>query len=135
MTIPQLQPLLTKLTRATLEDSFGTIQPPPGVDKYIDETASGDIGLIFFLSRMIFFATVVAGVWVFANLLTAGYLYLGSKGSADVHAKVSSLITMSVVGLVLIISVYTIAGILGLLIFGDASFILNPKIEGPSAFP
>ncbi len=112
-------------------DDIGTIDVPPGVEQY--NTSSGaDIGLVFFISRMIRLATLVAGLWVTANTMMAGYVYLSSQGKADAHGRVRDILTMSTIGLVLIVTAYTVAGLLSLLIFGDPLFILNPTIEGPA---
>lgn len=111
-------------------DDIGTIDVPPGVEQY--NTSSGaDIGLVFFISRMIRLATLVAGLWVVANTMMAGYVYLSSQGKADAHGRVRDILTMSTIGLVLIVTAYTVAGLLSLLIFGDPLYVLNPTIEGP----
>ncbi|MFZ1721056.1 MAG: hypothetical protein WAU07_00970 [Microgenomates group bacterium] len=109
---------------------IGTIDVPPGVEQY-NASSGADIGLVFFISRMIRLATLVAGLWVTANTMLAGYAYLSSQGKADAHTRVRDILTMSTIGLVLIVTAYTVAGLLSLLIFGDPLFILNPTIEGP----
>ncbi len=110
--------------------NLGHIFPPPGVNQYQTEAGlpHNQPALIFFLSRMIRLITVVAGLWVIVNVVVAAFHYISGSGSAEAHAKVRNLLTMSVVGLLLIIASYTIGGILGLIFFGDATYILNPTV-------
>ena len=86
-----------------------------------DETA-----LLFFVTRMIRAVSLVAGVWSLGNVMFAGFTYITGKGDTAAHQKVRDYITMSDIGLMLIVASYTVGGILGLVFFGDASFLLNP---------
>lgn len=114
-------------------DIFGTIDAPAGVAKYntaaLGETGS-DIGLILFLSNIIRIATVVAGIWVMINFILAGWSYITSAGDSKAATDASAKMTNSLIGLAIIIGSYTLAAIIGLVFFGDASYILNPQITG-----
>ncbi len=117
------------LTQAAVPFS-GEISPPPGVAKYQNDLANPDqSGLINFLSNLIQIATIVAGIWTMINFILAGWIYITSGGDSSAHEKVSSKMINSVMGLVIIALAYTIAGILGYLIFGNAGYILNPQVE------
>ena len=108
-------------------DVFGTIDAPQGVSELNANSGnSANIGLITFMSRLIQIATIVAGVIVFVNFILAGFTFITSDGNANTNEKVKNQITMSVVGLVLIVISYTIIAALSLLLFGDAGFILSP---------
>ena len=107
---------------------FGKIVPPAGVSKYQDQVGDNQIGIIIFLSNMIKLITVVAGIWTMLNFISAGWIYLNAAGDASANEKASQLMTNSVIGLVIIATSYTLAGIVGYLIFGDAGFILNPDL-------
>jgi hypothetical protein len=120
--------LFTLLAQAD-PDVFGNVTPPPGVAAY--DAQAGGIGLVLFASNLIRLGTIIAGIWVFFNFITAGYEYITAAGDTGSHKKVQEKLTMSVMGLVIIVMAYTVAGVLGLIIFGDASYILNPKICGP----
>ncbi len=123
--------LLLLTTLAQAEDSvFGTVSPPPGITDY-DKAAQG-IGLIPFLSNLIRIITIAGGIFVMVNILYAGWIYISSSGDASAHEKVANTITYSVVGLAIIVFSYTAAALAGTIFFGDATFILNPTICGPT---
>lgn len=110
--------------------TFGRVQPPKGLSGF-NYSATGDvsgIGLVSFISQLIKLATIVAGVWVMFNFLSAGWLYITSEGDAGAHTKVSEKLTFSLIGILVVVAAYTIAGILSLLLFGSATFILNPTL-------
>lgn len=110
-------------------DIIGKIEEPAGVKEY-NALATGGIGIVIFASRLIKVSSIIAGIWVMINFIQAGWLYITSAGDSGAHTKVSSKMTMSVIGLMIIVGSYTMAALIGLLIFGDASYILNPKFEG-----
>lgn len=109
---------------------FGTIEPPAGVAEYQSQVdaSSGEIGLILFLSNVIRLVTVVAGIWTMFNFIFAGWIYLTSAGDSSAGEKVSQKMTNSMIGLAIVALAYTLAGLAGYLIFGDASYILNPEL-------
>ncbi len=115
-------------------DIFGEVTKPDGVAAFDAAAGGGDsIGLLLFISNMIKLATVIAGIWVLFNLIVAGYEYITGAGDSGKHKKVRDYFTMSVIGLVIIASAYTIIALLGLLIFGDAGYILDPTLQGPES--
>lgn len=114
---------------------FGPIEAPAGVAELNTQAgeAWSNIGLLIFVSNMIKLASVVAGVWVLFNFIIAGFTYITSTGDSSAYAKIGEKLALSVTGLLLIVAAYTIAGILGLIIFDDATYIINPQI--PTALP
>lgn len=108
---------------------FGTITPPTGVQKY--DAKAGGLGLLAFISNLVVVATVFAGLWVFLNFILAGYTYITAQGDSGAHQKVRDKITMSVIGLIIIIVANLMMALLGLLFAGDASYFINPVIKGP----
>lgn len=116
-----------------MNDVFGTLNPPTGVAEY--NATAGGIGIILFASNMIRLATVVAGIWVLFNIISAGFIYISSSGNAQAHQQVRDKITMSVLGLIVIVSAFLIAGLLGLIFFGNAAYFLNPVLFGPGSTP
>jgi hypothetical protein len=115
------------LAQGTANEALGQITKPQGVAQF-DAAAGGGIGLLVFISTLIQIFTVVAGVWVFFQFLMAGYEFLISNGDTAAYGKARDRITMSVLGLIIITAAYTIAALVGLLFFGDATYILNPQI-------
>lgn len=111
------------------DDVFGTINAPAGVSQY-NAAAGGGVGLILFISNLIRVATVAAGIWVMINFVLAGWTYIISTGDSKAHSEASQKMTFSLVGLAIIVGSYTLAAIVGLIFFGDASYILNPKLTG-----
>ncbi|MDH5533399.1 MAG: hypothetical protein OEX81_03165 [Candidatus Pacebacteria bacterium] len=113
--------------------TFGTIDAPAGVVDYNIAAGGGDaIGILVFITRFIQLIFVIAGIWVMYNVISAGFIYLGAEGDSKAHSKVKDQITMSVIGLIIIVASYGIASIIGLIFFGRADFILNPIIQGPT---
>lgn len=110
---------------------FGKIEPPPGVNKYQTQVGGDNIGLILFLSNLVRLITIVAGIWTMFNFVLAGIAYISASGDAGKTEKAAKNITNSIIGLAIIAFSYTIAGLAGYLIFGDASYILNPQLVGP----
>lgn len=112
---------------------IGTIDKPEVIKAFDAKGNVGEdqIGILYFMSTIITYLTVIAGIWSFANVLLAGYTYITSSGNSQTHTKVRDRLTMSVLGMVLIVTVYAIAGILGTIFFGNASYFLNPTITGP----
>ena len=109
---------------------FGKIEAPVGVAELNTQAGktSNNIGLLIFVSNMIKVASIVAGVWVLFNFIFAGFTYISASGDSSAYAKIGEKLALSATGLLLIVAAYTIAGILGLLIFGDATYIINPQI-------
>lgn len=107
---------------------IGPIVPPQGVGAYNARAGVGGIGILIFASNALKFFAVICGVVIFFNFISAGFEYITGAGKTETHTKVREKLTWSVLGLVLLISAYVIAAIIGLLIFGNASFILQPNI-------
>jgi len=109
---------------------FGAIEAPPGVAEFNQQSESG-IGIIVFFSNLIKLIAIIAGIWTMLNFILAGFTYVTSADNPSAIEKIGSKLTLSVVGLGIIVASYTIAAVIGLIIFGDATFIINPQI--PSA--
>ncbi len=116
------------------ETIFGKLSPPPGVDKYNKMTGDpvNGIGILIFLTYAIRLSFIGAGIYVMFNFLLAGYTFINSGGEAKAYTQAKDSLTMSVIGLVIMISAYTAISLLSLVFFGDATFIINPKISGPT---
>lgn len=112
---------------------FGEIFAPQGVKQYNIDAGGGDaIGILIFMTRFIQLIFVIAGIWVTYNVISAGFIYLGSEGDPKAHSKVRDQITMSVIGLLIIVTSYGFASLIGLIFFNNPNFILDPVIQGPT---
>lgn len=114
---------------------FGPIDAPAGVAELNDEAGEDGIGILIFISNLIKVVSIVAGIWVMFNFVSAGFTYITAAGDSGAYSKIGANLSFSVTGLLLIVASYTIAGIIGLIVFGDASYIISPEIptaiEGP----
>lgn len=111
---------------------FGEIKPPPAIEKYIPYGGEGKVpGLVTFLSNIVKFAIIIAGLYAFLNLILAGYGFMSADGDPKAVEKAWAKIWQSLVGLLIIAGSFVLAAIFGWLLFGDPSAILIPKIYGP----
>lgn len=85
-------------------------------------------GLTLFITNIVRFAFLIAGIWAFFNFILAGYDFLGSNGDPKKITSATQRIWVSIIGLVLIVGSFILAAIIGYLIFGDPLFILKPNI-------
>jgi len=108
---------------------IGGVTAPDAISN-INSKSGGDIGLIFFLSRAINFANIVAGILVMINFVSSGFLYITGASSASNMSKINQKMMWSIVGILMIIGSYTLAAIFGVVFYGDPTFIINPTITG-----
>ena len=94
---------------------WGTVNAPPGVTSYGRDL--GGIGL--FMSIIVKSAIAFAGVYAFINLLLAGYSFLSAGGNPEKIAQSWSKIYLTMIGLLVAVGSFVLAGILGKLLFGD----------------
>lgn len=114
----------------------GGVTPPQAILEWrFADGGYSAIGVINFLSMLVRLVTIIGGIITMMNFVWAGFIYVISAGSSDANSKVKDKLTYSVIGLAIIVSAYTGAGLIGLIFFGDASFILSPKLEGALAPP
>lgn len=75
----------------------------------------------------------IYGSMVFAliNFLISGIQYLGSAGSPELVKAASGRIWISLLGLIVAGGSLVLAGLLGLIFFGNPLAIINPTIYGP----
>ena len=113
-----------------LTDFFGTsgAEKPSILDKY---TGNDPGALILFANNimkvMIYGSMIIAVV----NMLVSGIQFMSSNGNPEYIKTASGRIWISLLGLVVAGASLVIAGILGLIFFGDATAIISPAIYGP----
>ncbi|KKU83621.1 hypothetical protein A2973_02695 [Candidatus Gottesmanbacteria bacterium RIFCSPLOWO2_01_FULL_49_10] len=108
----------------------GTIDPGPAFKPYGDVTTPGG-GFVLFFSNVLRLVFVGAGVYALLNLVVAGFQYMSAAGDTKALNAAWARIWQSLLGLVIIVGSFALAAMFGFIIFGDASFILNPKVYGP----
>jgi len=123
-----LQPALIL---AAPTESIGKIEVPVGTQAYNQESGQ-PIALVFFVSNLLKLSTVVAGIWTLVNFVLAGFKFLTSQGDPGTMTKVTTKITQSIFGIVLIAIAYTATAVIGLVLFGQADIFLNPQVTGPA---
>lgn len=90
-----------------------------------------DNGLTNFFTNIIRLVFVVAGIYAFINFILAGFAYMTAGGDAKKLDAAWAKIWQSLLGLVIIVGSFALISLVSLIIFGDASYILNPVIYGP----
>jgi hypothetical protein len=106
----------------------GKITWPTGDNRY---SANVQDGLVPFISNIISLITLVAGLWAFFNLIVAGLNYIANGDKPDELKKTHERIYMSIIGLAVIASSYVLAGVIGMILFGDPLALINIRIAGP----
>jgi len=108
-------------------DPIGKIVPintTPGV------TSAGElVGVIGLLNSILKLFFIAAGIWVFFNMILAGFGFINAGGDPKAISKAWEKIWRSLVGLLIIVASFLIAAVIGILFFKDPSAILNPKLK------
>lgn len=107
---------------------FGDIKAPPGVDKY---TGTQGEGFFLLLNNILKLIIVAAGIFALLNFIIAGYEFMSAGGDTQKINKAWEKIWQSILGLVVTAGAFTVAAVVGQLIFKDPGAIINPKIYGP----
>jgi hypothetical protein len=95
---------------------FGTINAPSPVAKYASNPAQG-IGSLIQL-----------GVYALFNFILAGYAFISAGDDPKKVGGAWAKIWQTALGLAVAAGAFVLAAIFGQLIFGNASYILNPTI-------
>lgn len=106
---------------------FGGLSRPTPI-KY---TGPHSQGLLSFLNNVIALIMVIAGIWTVFNFISAGYLYLNSNNEPQKITAAGSKILQSVIGLAIVAAAFTIAGILGYVLYQDSSALLKFELFSP----
>ena len=101
---------------------FGTISNPTN---YSSDQGSG---LFTFISNLLKFAGVIAGLFFIVQIIMAGFGYIGANGDPKKTDLAWAKIWQSLIGLLIVASAFILASVVGK-IFGID--ILNPTITGP----
>lgn len=91
-------------------------------------TSTQGQGLFTFLGNLLKFVGVIAGIFMIAQLIFAGFQYISANGDIKKTEQAWTQIWQSLLGLVIISAAFIIAGIAGRL---TGINILNPQLYGP----
>lgn len=120
--------LTSFLAQAT--DPIGRILPPnttPGVDPQTGQLT----GIVIFLNSILKLIFIAAGLWAFFNFIIAGFGFMTAGGDAKKVSSSWDRIWQSLIGLIIIVSSFLVAAIVGMLLFGNPGAILTPTL-GPT---
>ena len=107
---------------------FGQIKPPPGANRF--GTGNFQDGLIPFINIILRLVFLVAGLWAFFNILFAGFMFMQAGGDPKAIGNAWGKIWQSFVGLLILTSSFLIAAIIGIVMFGSPTALLNPVLTG-----
>lgn len=126
--------MLIEKVFAQASEVVGTVQNTllPSVYQNPFATGGGQGGLILFFTNILRLVFVGASIYAFLNLIVAGFQYMTAGGDAKMLGLAWARIWQTLLGLLIIAGSFALAALFGYLIFGDASFILSPKIYGPT---
>lgn len=114
------------------DEVIGNVKPNIGILTTDAISKTGELtGIMTLLNSILKLAFIFAGLWAFINFIVAGYGFLSAGGDAKAVGKAWDRIWQSFVGLLVIVASFLLAAIAGMLLFGDATAILNPKLPTP----
>lgn len=109
---------------------FGPINLPETIEKKYPGGIEG--GVIGRFLNWTFQALIIgASVYALFNLILAGYAFMSAGDDPKKMAGAWAKIWQTFLGLAFAAGAYVLAAIIGQLIFGEADFILKPKIPTP----
>lgn len=92
---------------------------------------SGASGIIIFFTNIVRLVFVVAGIYAFLNFIIAGYQYMSAGGDAKALQAAWGRIWQTLIGLVIVVTAFLLTSLVSYLLFGNATYILNPQVYGP----
>lgn len=107
------------------QNPFGPVAPPQAIAN-LGSVQSGGFGRI--LNMVLQLLIVVAGVYALINFILAGYTFLSAGDDPKKIESAWGKIWQTIIGLVVVAGAFVIAALIGILVFGDATFILSPII-------
>ncbi len=108
-------------------DPIGKITRPSFIPEGID-SAGKFTGIMVFLNSILKLVFIVAGLFAFINIILAGYQFMTAGGDPKAVGKAWEKIWQSFLGLLIVVSSFLLAAIIGILLFKDPTAILQPKL-------
>ncbi len=114
--------------KPVLAQNIGRINPPDAISGY--SSAEGE-GIFALLNNIMKLMIVGAGLFALFNFITAGYQFISAGGDTQKINDAWNKIWQSMLGVLIAAGSFTIAGLLGKLVFGEWTAIISPEITGP----
>lgn len=116
---------------------FGEIKNPfekiPGLGTPLSAASpTNPFGLIFLLNNLLRLIFVIGGLFAFLQIIVAGIQFISAGGDPKQIEGAWNKIWQSIVGLLIMVLSFGLAALFGILLYGDALAILNPKLYGPN---
>lgn len=108
-----------------MNNPFGQVAPPAAIGGF--ETVEGG-GLGQLLNLILRVMVVGGGIYALFNFILAGYLFFSAADDPKKAESAWAKIYQTAIGLLFIAGSLLLASIFGWLIFGDATFIINPQL-------
>ena len=105
---------------------FGSVKLPSEITSKYGGNAAQNIGSL--LNTVLQIMIVGAGAYALINLVVAGYSFMSAGDDPKKVAGAWAKIWQTLLGLAFAAGAFVLAAIFGELIFGDPTFILNPRI-------
>jgi hypothetical protein len=102
----------------------GTVNPPPGVDRY------GNAGLGKFIGNLFRLIVIFASLYALFNFIMAGYSFLSAGGDPKKIEASWAKIWQSILGLAITAGGFTIGAMVSQIFFGDPTYIFTLNIVG-----
>jgi len=119
-------------SQTNTESIFGKIKPPKALEGF---KINGEIGhpggMIILFNNILKLLIVGAGIFALINFILAGYSFMNAAGDAKKIELAWAKIWQSMAGLLIIASSFALAALIGKIMFGSATAILQPIIYGP----
>lgn len=126
-----LSPLMLLLSSSIVQaedDVIGVIEAPDSIIKNIGQTNN-------FISAIVVFITVIAGLYAMWQFLSGGIGYISSGGDKAKVQQATQQITMAILGMVVIGASFILGSLIGRLLFGANFNLFNPSLQTVQPIP
>ena len=115
--------ILSHIIKPVLASDFiGTVTLPAGIPTQTTSVAP-------FISTIVRFILVIGGLFTLWQFLTGGLGMITGGADKGKITEAQNKITMAITGLIIMAASFLIIGIMGQLLFGNVTAILNPQLQ------
>ena len=98
---------------ADIKDTFGTIKPPPALEKFIGQDTTGAAGISRFLSNFVVLIYSISAVVLVFMILWGAFDWMTSEGDKEKLASAQKKILNAFIGILLLAITFAILSVLG----------------------